>query len=188
LSFRRALDLDPLSSNANVDLALALYFSRRYHECISQCERTLQLTPGFYRAHQLLGLSYLQTGDYEQAVTRFQAAIEAAGRHTRTLALMAHAYAAMGNREEVAKLCAEVEAAAPGKVSAMDFCLLYSAAGDLNRAFDYLERAFSEANGELIWLSVDPIHERLRQDPRFVSFSERIPVSSPHLTEKNALL
>jgi tetratricopeptide (TPR) repeat protein len=107
------------------------------------------LTPGFYRAHQLLGLSYLQTGDYEQAVTRFQAAIEAAGRHTRTLALMAHAYAAMGNREEVAKLCAEVEAAGPGKVSAMDFCLLYSAAGDLNRAFDYLERAFSEANGEL---------------------------------------
>ncbi len=68
VSFRRALELDPLSPNANVDLALALYFSRNYRECILQCERTLQLTPGFYRAHQLLGLSYLQTGDYPEAV------------------------------------------------------------------------------------------------------------------------
>ncbi len=89
------------------------------------------------------------------------------------LALMAHAYAAMGNANAVAQLCSEVRASTPGKVSAMDFCLLYSAAGDLDRAFDYLDRAFSEANGELIWLSVDPIYERLRQDPRFAAFTER---------------
>lgn len=188
VSFRRALDLDPLSPNANADLALALYFSRDYRECISQCERTLELTPGFYRAHQLLGLSYLQTGDYKQAVARFQAAIDAAGRNTRMLALMAHAYAAMGNTQGVVQLCSEVEAAASGKVSAMDLCVLYSAAGDLDRAFEYLERAFAEANGELIWLSVDPIYERLREDPRFAAFSERIPLPQRHQAEENRLL
>ncbi len=188
VSFRRALHLDPLSPNANVDLALALYFSRNYRECISQCERTLQLTPGFYRAHQLLGLSYLQTGDYNQALARFQAAIDAAGRNTRILALMAHAYAAMGNTNDVTQLCFEVESSTPGKVSAMDSCLLYSAVGDLDRAFEYLERAFSEADGELIWLSVDPIYECLRQDSRFAAFSERVPVAAVHGTELNTLL
>lgn len=188
VSFRRALNLDPLSPNANADLALALYFSRNYRECVAQCEKTLQLTPGFYRAHQLLGLSYLQTGDYQQAVARFQAAIDAAGRNTRMLALMAHAYSAMGNRKGVMQLCSEVQGTVSGKVPAMDSCLLYSAAGDLDRAFEYLERAFSEANGELIWLSVDPIYECLRRDSRFATFSERIPVGPRHGTELDSLL
>jgi TolB-like protein/Tfp pilus assembly protein PilF len=187
VSFRRALELDPLSPNANADLALALYFSRDYHACIAQCERTLALTPDFYRAHQLLGLSHLQTGNWKEAIARFHAAIDAAGRNKRMLALMAHAYAAMGDRSGVAQLCSEIEAGAPGKVSAMDLCLLYSATGDLDRAFEHLERAFCEGSGELIWLSVDPIYEILRRDPRFVTFSERIPVTSRHQAEADTL-
>jgi TolB-like protein/Tfp pilus assembly protein PilF len=180
VNFRRALEMDSLAPNANVDLALALYFSRSYGECISQCERALALTPDFYRAHQLLGLCYLQTGNYEGAVDRFQAAIDAAGRNTRMLALMAHAYAATGNTNGVAQLCSEVQVLPAGKVSAMDLCLLYSAAGDLDRAFEYLECAFAEGSGELIWLSVDPIYETLRRDRRFIGFSERIAPTSRH--------
>jgi serine/threonine-protein kinase len=187
VSFRRALELDPLSPNAHADLALALYFSRRYRECISQCERTLQLTPDFYRAHQLLGLSYLQTGDHQEAIARFQAAIDAAGRNTRMLALMAHAYAGMGRTEGVTQLCSEAESNAPGKVSAMDLCLFYSAAGDLDRAFEHLERAFSETSGELIWLSVDPIYESLRQDARFTAFCARLRPPSRHAADGNTL-
>ncbi len=177
MNFKRALDLDPLSPNANVDFALALYFSRSYGECISQCRKTLSLTPGFYRAHQLLGLSYLQTGYYERAVSSFQEAVAAAGRSTRMLALMAHAYAAMNDTEAITRLCAEVQQRPPDKVSAMDLVLLHSASGDFDQAFQCLAQAFAEDDGELIWLPVDPIYECLRQDSRFLSFLERVPAA-----------
>ena len=178
VNFKRALDLDPLSPNANADFALALYFSRSYTECISQCKKTLRLTPGFYRAHQLLGLSYLQTGCYERAVSSFQDAVAAAGRNTRMLALMAHAYAAMNDTEAITRLCLEVRQRPPGKVSAMDFVLLHSASGDFDQAFQCLAQAFAEEDGELIWLPVDPIYECLRQDSRFLSFLERVPAAA----------
>lgn len=175
VNFKRALDLDPLSPNANADLGLAHYFSRNYTDCILQCEQTLHLTPGFYRAHHLLGLTYLQTGNYEQAISRFQAAIDAAGRNTRMLALTAHACSRMGDTETLAQICAEVQGGTLTKASAMDLVLLYSAVGNFDQAFTHLGQAFSEDDGELIWLPVDPIHDQLRQDPRFGNFLERIP-------------
>jgi hypothetical protein len=57
--------------------------------------------------------------------------------------------------------------------------------GDYDRTFQFLEKAFLEDEGELIWMPVDPIHDRLRKDPRFVPFVHRIGMASSALIAGN---
>jgi serine/threonine-protein kinase len=170
----RALDLDPLSANVSADIALAYYFSRRYDDVIKQCERTLDLAPGFYRPHHLLGLALLQQHRYAEAVERFRTAAALSRGSPKMLALLAHAYAAMGKPEDALRIAFELTQVRKSYLSPTGAVILYSATGDVDRAFASLEKAYQEHDGELIWLSLDPIHDRIRQDPRFEEFQTRI--------------
>ena len=44
---------------------------------------------------------------------------------------------------------------------------LYTRAGKKDKALEWLEKAFEARDGNLIYLSVDPIFDYLRSDPRF---------------------
>jgi TolB-like protein/Tfp pilus assembly protein PilF len=175
-NIQAALDLDPLSPNARADLGLTLYFSRRYKDSIAECNRTLRSAPGFYRAHQLLGLNFLQIGEHRKAIEHFHFAMSSSGRNSRMIVLLAHAYANIGQFDDAKGLAAELNSRSDVYVPAIDFALLYSALGDYDRTFHFLEKAFLEDEGELIWLPVDPIHDRLRSDARFLAFLQRIGV------------
>jgi serine/threonine-protein kinase len=173
-----ALDLDPLSPNAHADLALALYFSRRFSDSVSECSRTLRSSPGFYRSHQLLGLNFLQVGEPAKAIENFQLAMSSSGRNSRILVLLAHAYSAVGQLDEAKRIARELTSPSNAYVPAIDFALLYSALGDYDRTFQFLEKAVLEDEGELIWMPVDPIHDNLRSDARFTPLLQRIGVGS----------
>ena len=47
-----------------------------------------------------------------------------------------------------------------------------------DKAFEWLEKAYDEHDGELIWLGVDPIHDPVRDDSRFRSLLERLRLTS----------
>ncbi len=171
---RRALDMNPLSANANVDLALVLYFSRQYDDSIDQCRRAADLAPTFYRPYELLGLVYLQKKDYRAAIEQFQAALSLSGGNQRTSVLLARTFAAMGRTDEARALLAELSDLRGSYVSAINFALLYSALGNHDGMFEWFEKAYFEADGELIWLSIDPIYDEARRDSRFTAFLDHI--------------
>jgi hypothetical protein len=50
----------------------------------------------------------------------------------------------------------------------------YAAVGDLDRAFDSLERAFQARSAGLIYLHLDPGYAPLRGDPRYADLVGRI--------------
>lgn len=50
----------------------------------------------------------------------------------------------------------------------------YAALGDIDKAFDALERAYQTRSGGLIYLNVDPAYAPLRNDPRFADLVKRI--------------
>jgi serine/threonine-protein kinase len=173
----QAVCMDPLSPNANADLALAYYFSRQYTEAIEQCKRTLLLKPGFVRPYQLSGLAHLQRGEFSQAVDQLKSAIALGGGNGRGTVLLAHTYAAMNQLDDARELFAK-SLEARKRISAIDLVLYFTAIGDQEKAFEWLEHAYLDQDAELIWLSVDPIYDRVRQDPRFPKFLARM-VSPP---------
>ncbi len=173
-SMKRARFLDPLSQNVTADLALIYYFARQYENAIEQCHEVLDLQPGFHRPYQLLGMIHLQQGLYPEAVAEFQQAAVLSDRNRKVLALFAFANAMGGQRSEAERILAEMQGAKRRYVSAVDVALIYSALGDLDKMFDWFERAYREHDGELIWLGVDPIHDKVRNDPRFCTLLERL--------------
>jgi len=52
---KKALELDPLNTFLNTDLAFFLYWARRYEEAITQIRKTLELDPNNAFAHSILG-------------------------------------------------------------------------------------------------------------------------------------
>jgi len=173
-ALKQAVGMDPLSPNANADLALTLYFSRRYDEAIEQCRSTLAMHPGFYRAHQLSGMAHLQKGNLPASLEHLEAAVALTKGTGRTTVLLASALVAMGKTEEARRVFAGSMETRKSKPSAMDFALFFAAVGDLDSTFDWLERAYQEHDAELLWLSVDPIYDKVRQDPRFPELLSRI--------------
>lgn len=171
---RQAIRMDPLSPNANADLALTLYFSRQYEEAIKQCEKTLALQPGFYRAHQLSGIAHLQKGDVQHAVEHLQSAVVLTKGAGRASVLLASALIATGKIEEARQVFAKSIEARSSKASAIEFAIFFTAIGDLDSTFQWLERAYEEQDAELLWLSIDPIYDNIRQDPRFSALLARI--------------
>jgi TolB-like protein/Tfp pilus assembly protein PilF len=177
-NLERAHDLDPLSPNVSADIALARYYSRDYESAIAQCRKTLDLAPGFYRPHHLLGLAFLQQRRFAEAAEQFRTAVALSRGNPKMMALLAHAYAAMGKRDDSERIASELIHGRRSYLPASDAALLFSAAGDSEGLFGALEKAFQEQDGELIWLSVDPIHDQVREDERFHDLLRRIAASA----------
>lgn len=170
---KEAVALDPRSPNANADLALAYYFSRQYAKAIEQCRKTLVLKPGFFRSHQLAGLVHLRTKEFSAAIDELTSAISSSDGNGRSVVLLANAYAAMGSVEDSRRVFAR-SVEAHQRFSSVDLVLYFAGIGDLDRAFEYLDRAYLDQDAELIWLGVDPIYDGIRMDPRFGAFLEHM--------------
>ena len=55
-----------------------------------------------------------------------------------------------------------------------EIALVYGELGELDRAFDYLDRAYAEDPGTLNEMRADPAADPLRQDPRFDELMKKL--------------
>ena len=67
----------------------------------------------------------------------------------------------------------QIETEAPG-YGPFGMIWAYAGLGDKERAFAYLERAYQERVGRMVWLNVDPLLDPLRSDSRFKDLVRRI--------------
>jgi hypothetical protein len=51
---------------------------------------------------------------------------------------------------------------------------VYGELGELDLAFEYLDRAYETERGSLFYLDADPTADALRSDPRFQEFLEKL--------------
>ena len=61
-----------------------------------------------------------------------------------------------------------------GYVSPVAFVMLHAALGEVDSAFAWLDRAYEERRGWLVYLAVEPTLDSLRSDPRFRRLMERM--------------
>jgi serine/threonine-protein kinase len=86
-----------------------------------------------------------------------------------------YAYAKTGRRdkaEDAIKKLRELEKTEP--VDSYDFAVLYVGLGDKDKAIIELEKSFNERGYYVPLLSVDPLMDPLRDDPRFAALIKRV--------------
>ncbi len=78
--------------------------------------------------------------------------------------MLAWAYARSGQGAQAREILEQVEEQGP---MLMEIATVYGELGELDRAFQYLDRAYAEDPGSLTYMRADPTADALRPDPRF---------------------
>jgi TolB-like protein/Tfp pilus assembly protein PilF len=94
---RRALDIDPLSSYAMMNLAGCLCTAGRLEEAIETARRAVQLDLESFVAHWMLGVALGTAGRFEDAVASLERAAAMSGRHTLAITSLASVFGQGGS-------------------------------------------------------------------------------------------
>jgi DNA-binding winged helix-turn-helix (wHTH) protein/Tfp pilus assembly protein PilF len=166
---RQAIELDPLSLLMNMTPSLNHCLAREHDNAIEQLHKVLEMETNFMAARSVLGTVLVHKGLYVEAMAEYQKVLEmvkgAAVVEISVKAIMAQAYARWGKRAEAMKLLAEVISS--GTASPYSVAGIYSALGDCDSAFEWLNKAYEQRDLQLVSLKVDPSLDGARSDPRF---------------------
>ena len=180
----RGLECDQTSALAHVLIALSFWNQRRYDDVIVWVNKTLDRDPEHLFARELLAGAYWKKGDWERLLTEDlrRAEARAPSEEARValrdmcaeiLDVYRHSgYAEaqrciLKHRQRAGELISGGQPSQERGSSDVGLVLHYAEAGDLNQAFEYLERALDAHDPALVHLAVSPWWDSLRADPRF---------------------
>jgi serine/threonine-protein kinase len=172
---RAAIDLDPASVSIRRSLGWLQYYARRNEAALDNLRRALAMDPTAEETHRLLGLVYMEQGMHDEAAASFKEALTLSRNKALAFAGLGQVAARRGRLEEAEAVLKEMhDRARSGYVSPVALTNLYTALGDADAAFDWLERAYRERRGWLAYLKVEPTLDPLRRDPRFQGLLEQM--------------
>ena len=164
---RAALELDRTSLNNRVVFGKILYFLRKYDEASSELREVLKMDPNYADGLRNLGAVYVQMRRYDEAVAVYRKAQSLAPMNWGD-GLLAHALALSGNRSDALRtLRMLVDRSRHAHGTALAIATAFVGLGASDDALRWLERARSEKDVRLMFISVDPMYEPLRSDARF---------------------
>jgi len=172
---RRAQQLDPFALHQRAQLAAVFFMARRHDEAAEQAQRMLEIDPTYATAYGNLLVSYLATGSYQEAVAARQMQMSLTGASEEEVAGLSEAYATSGMDGYWRwRLDYRTEQATQEYVSPASFANIHAQLGEKDQAFEWLEKAYEERDGSLIFLKSAPAWDPLRDDPRFTDLLRRM--------------
>jgi TolB-like protein/Flp pilus assembly protein TadD len=169
-----ALEVDPVSPFVNMHHGWTLHCARRYEEAIAQYIKTLELDHRLWPAYQLMTYSYAQLGRYEDAIAAGETIREGTDNSVLPLPSMGFAYAKSGQDRKARAVIAELESREAEFVWPSHIASIYGVLGDFDRAFEWLEKAYSIRDHWLITMNAQPEFESLHQSDRYNEFATRV--------------
>jgi TolB-like protein/Tfp pilus assembly protein PilF len=170
---RLGVDSDPLSFIANYGEAWILLLNRRFDAAVEQYRKALDLNASIHDPWWDYGMAYALAGKPQQAMQQFRHAgqmNDGDGWEPGAIEL-----ALLGRMDEARKRAETLkQSASKGGWRTIDLARCFAMVGDKDTAFAYLEKAFAERDGQLIWLKVDPRFDALRDDARFNAMLKRV--------------
>jgi TolB-like protein/tetratricopeptide (TPR) repeat protein len=165
---RQALRSDPLSALAHAVYGNACYYDGRYEEAEALRRKVLALSPGWLSGHYHVGKVLLARGDAAGALEEVQREPSEFWRLTG-LAIVHHA---LGRPADSDSALARLEAMT-GSGTAYQLAQIHAFRGEIDAAFQCLERAGATHDAGMIFTHVDPLLANLRGDSRYGRFLAR---------------
>ncbi|MBS0580369.1 MAG: TIR domain-containing protein [Proteobacteria bacterium] len=157
-----SIALDPLNPDSHQNGAYIRYLMGDLDAAERGFRRSIEISPTFEGNHRMIGEILLQRHQPEAALKEMEA--ESASGRELGLALV---YFALGRRADSEAALARVERAVP-RFGELNVALVYAYRGDLDQAFQWLDRAVASRDINLGHrLKYDPIFSRLRGDARY---------------------
>ncbi|MGH7510214.1 MAG: protein kinase domain-containing protein [Gemmatimonadales bacterium] len=174
-----ALKLDPLNPLFQGLYAMDLMYARRFDDAIALLQETLKTEPHNAVALATLRSAYHQKAMYPEALDVWKASFLAKGDAEAAEAL-ARGSAEAGYSGALTRVAELLTARSrTSHVTPWQIGTLYTRAGKNEAALDWLEKAYQARDPNMPYLSVDPIFDELRSDPRFQDLLRRMDLLTP---------
>jgi TolB-like protein/Tfp pilus assembly protein PilF len=172
----KAVALDPLGAVPRATLGMALLALKQYEEAEQQFRRQTELSPNFRGGHTNIALTYLLRGRPGDAMR--EAALEP--HEPSRLGMEAMASWALKRYKDSDDALQRL-AVADAENGALGIAAVHAFRGERDRAFPWLERAYSQRDAGLAYFKLDPSFEPLHDDPRWAAYLRRIGLSDEQL-------
>jgi serine/threonine-protein kinase len=172
---RKAVMLDPLRVEYAGWLARFHLYAKDYYSALATGKELLEIDEHYGRGFVWMGSAHLALGDADLALEWFQRG-QALERAVRSYdAMIVRALAALDRKEEAQEILSRLEAESKQHYVRSEYLAMgHAAMGDLDRAFESLDRAYQARSAGMIYLHLDPGYDPLRGDPRYAELVTRI--------------
>jgi TolB-like protein/DNA-binding winged helix-turn-helix (wHTH) protein/Flp pilus assembly protein TadD len=170
----RARHLDPVAVKINANVGLVLLCAGQNERAIAEAKRTLELEPDEGTGHFVTGIANLEKGNNQVAISDFQALEGKDPQNPAAAQWLAYAYAIAGQRNKAISLLNRMK-----QLCRKTYCpptgvaYVYGALGQKDQAFSWLDKALAGHDRYLLAITVTPLSEPLRSDPRFTEVLRR---------------
>ena len=164
----RALELDPLSLIGHTFVGDAMFYARRFEDSIIYYRRCHEMDLSFGPGNTDLARSLEHVGRFAEALElmkRGTARPDGTLPPTSGLAIMQWR---AGQVDEARRTIAAVKEVAKERyIAPFGIASFHAVAGENAEALNWLERAYAERDGSMVFLRVHPRLDPLRGEPRF---------------------
>lgn len=172
---RGALESDPLSSFIRFWLVTCLWFNGDLEEALHEARRTVELDPASHLAHFTLAVMCMERGSHAEAACGFQKAVELSGGSPLLMGWMGAAAARAGDQTHARRILESLhQISGSHYVPPSSFAWIHLALGELDTAFEWLNRAVDARDPMIVPLRLYPFLYPLHPDPRFQAILRRL--------------
>jgi len=168
--FKRAAELDPATPGSYSYLGFGYYLAGRFDEAMAQHKKELDMDPNSLNVQLFFASIYALKGMYREAVAQGDKvlSVRPTPEDASILSFIGWVYAVSGRQEKARSLLNRLlDLRAKRYVDAYLIGVVYSGLGERDKAFEWLNKAYEEHAGQMIFIKVDHWTENLRSDPRY---------------------
>lgn len=182
----RALELDPLNLLIKIRQGFVLLFRRdklSLESALQLFREIVEFEPDFLLGYHSVMTAYAMLGDMEEAVVWAELVLKRTPAPVAYLSVGGWVYVQAGQKNKAQELLMELlERSEKGYVSSFWIAVLYIALEEYDKAFEWLEKAYEDRDGSMIYLTAPPPLDSIRSDPRYKQLLDRMGLG--HLLDK----
>ncbi len=178
---QHTMDIDPTNFQVWINLINASYFAGKYQQTIAHINSALTDSTGSLGYSTMSGISriYMYLGRYKEALNMIDRIRlkQPNDESPRILAVETISHYHLGNGEKVASIIEKL------KLHSMDnaggspsfyLAMAYAEMREIDTAFEWLDKAYTDHEVEMYWLKVEPPFEPLHSDPRWQVMLDKV--------------
>ncbi len=167
-ALQRLVKQDPLSPMLRYLLGYGYVLTRQGDRAIEQYRGALELDPYYFLAHLALGTAYVNMGKFDEGIQATETGTQILKRNSFSLGYLGLAYAKAGRIGEARMLLDElIELARMQYVPPSGIVRIYIGLGEINNAFDWLEKAADVHDSAMLHVHIIPAYSPLRSHLRY---------------------
>ena len=173
---RIAKMLEPLSSITHAAYGAILYSAGKFEAALEECKKGLEIDAYSFLCRFYEGNSYMALEKYEEARVVYEKAMKISNRHAFAQNGLIITNSLLGNTAKAKSLMKDLKQRYKKSYVASAFTGISAAyLNDLDEAFDYLEKAYTERDPSILTLKYAYwVPENLRSDKRFEPLLKKI--------------